>query len=105
MGTCVVRLDSNVSGGSARICSPLNAGNNGVGVGSLLGSLVGLSDDDDLLSGLSTSEDDGDLSGLVDCIALVTAHMSWAGRVSVGRKSPRMCTPSRLSPRMKFPAR
>jgi hypothetical protein len=46
--------------------SPLDAGNNGVGVGSLLGSLVELSDNNDLLTSLSASKDNGDLSGLVD---------------------------------------
>lgn len=51
--------------------SPLDTGNDGVGVGSLLGSLVGLSDDDNLLSGLSTSENDSDLSWLVDWIVSI----------------------------------
>jgi hypothetical protein len=37
-----------------------------VRVGSLLGSLVELSDDNDLLTGLSTGEDNSDLSWLVD---------------------------------------
>jgi len=46
--------------------SPLDTGNDGVGVGSLLGSLVELSDNNDLLSGLSTGEDNSDLSWLVD---------------------------------------
>lgn len=64
---------------------PLNAGNDGVGVGSLLGSLVELSDNDNLLSGLSTSEDDGDLSWLVDwrwgqywCAGYELIH-AWSG--------------------------
>jgi hypothetical protein len=34
--------------------SPLNAGNDCVGVGTLLGSLILLTDDNHLLSGLST---------------------------------------------------
>lgn len=37
-----------------------------MGVGSLLGSLVELSDNNDLLTGLSTGEDNSDLSWLVD---------------------------------------
>lgn len=45
---------------------PLNASNNGVGVRSLLGPVVLLLDDDDLLAGLTTREDDSDFSGLVD---------------------------------------
>lgn len=49
-----------------RIDKPLDTGNDGVGVGSLLGSLVELSDNNDLLSGLSTGEDNSDLSWLVD---------------------------------------
>lgn len=46
--------------------TPLNASNNGVGVRSLLGPVVLLLDDDDLLAGLTTREDDSDFSGLVD---------------------------------------
>jgi hypothetical protein len=45
---------------------PLDTGNDGVGVGSLLGSLVELSHNNDLLTSLSASKDNGDLSGLVD---------------------------------------
>ena len=45
---------------------PLDTGNDGVRVGSLLGSLVELSYNNDLLSGLSTGEDNSDLSWLVD---------------------------------------
>jgi hypothetical protein len=52
---------------------PLDTGNDGVGVGPLLGSVIELLDDDNLLSGLTTRENDGNLSGLVDCVRLVTA--------------------------------
>lgn len=44
--------------------SPLNAGNDGVGVRTLLGSLVALLDNNNLLASLTSSEDDSDLSGL-----------------------------------------
>ena len=44
----------------------LNAGNDGVGVRALLGAVVVLLDDDNLLTGLATSKNDGDLSGLVN---------------------------------------
>lgn len=40
----------------------LDAGNDRMGVGSLLGALVELLDDDDLLTRLAALEDDGDLS-------------------------------------------
>lgn len=53
-------------GGVKWIDTPLNASNNGVGVRSLLGPVVLLLDDDDLLAGLTTREDDSDFSGLVD---------------------------------------
>jgi hypothetical protein len=62
MGICHERLEGRV----AELNSPLDTGNDGVGVGSLLGSLVSLLDDDNLLSCLSAGEDDGDFSGLVD---------------------------------------
>lgn len=45
----------------------LDSGNNGVRVRPVLGTLVDLLDDDDLLSSLSSRKDDGDLAGLVDC--------------------------------------
>ena len=45
---------------------PLDTGDNGVRERPLLGSLVSLLNDDNLLSGLSTSEDDRNLSGLVN---------------------------------------
>lgn len=38
-----------------------------MGVRPVLGTLVDLLDDDDLLSSLTSGEDDGDLAGLVDC--------------------------------------
>jgi hypothetical protein len=38
-----------------------------VRVGALLRPLVGLSDHDNLLAGVTAGEDDGDLAGLVDC--------------------------------------
>lgn len=44
---------------------PLDTGNNGVGVRTLLGSLVALLDDNDLLACLATVKDDGDLSWLL----------------------------------------
>jgi hypothetical protein len=47
--------------------SLLDSGNNGVRVRPVLGTLVDLLDDDDLLSSLSSRKDDGDLAGLVDC--------------------------------------
>jgi hypothetical protein len=37
-----------------------------VGVGALLGALVALLDNDDLLAGLTAREDNGNLAGLVD---------------------------------------
>jgi hypothetical protein len=46
---------------------PLDTGHDGVGVRALLGTLVALLDNDDLLTGLTAREDDGNLSGLVDC--------------------------------------
>jgi hypothetical protein len=39
----------------------LDTGDDGVGVGTLLGTVVVLLDDDDLLTGLSTRENDGNL--------------------------------------------
>jgi hypothetical protein len=50
----------------ARLDSLLDSGNNGVGVRPVLGTLVNLLDDDDLLSSLTSREDDSDLAGLVD---------------------------------------
>ena len=55
--------------------SLLDSGNNGVRVRPVLGTLVDLLDDDDLLSSLSSREDDGDLAGLVDC--------AWVGKEKV----------------------
>lgn len=46
--------------------SPLDTGNNGVRVRPLLGSVIVLLDDNDLLAGLTARENDGNLSGLVD---------------------------------------
>jgi hypothetical protein len=46
--------------------TPLDTGNDGVRVRSLLGSLVSLLNDNNLFTSLSTGEDDGDFSGLVD---------------------------------------
>jgi hypothetical protein len=43
-----------------------NAGNDGVGVGSLLRSFVGLLDDDHFLSGMSAGKDNSNLSWFVD---------------------------------------
>ena len=44
----------------------LDAGDDGMGVWPLLGALVELLDDDDLLAGLAALEDDGDLKSAQD---------------------------------------
>lgn len=53
----------------------LNASDNGVWVRSILGSLVELFDYDNLSSGLSALEDNGDLSWLVDLDQIGRAHV------------------------------
>lgn len=71
-----------------QVDSPLNAGDDGVGVGALLGALVTLLKDNDLLAGLSSRENDGDL-----CVCQLRSSVlrSWDSSLQDDESSRRAC--------------